>query len=426
MTDRPPLVARLGLLVIGALLCAFVGWAALTELDEIARGDGKIIPVSKTQIVQASQPGVVLEIAVQVGQAVSKGDLILRLDDTATTSSLGESQARARALRVQIARLELEESGELDGEFTCPDDVLAAAPAVCANEAKLLEARARNIENKRSVLTQRKTQRENEQGEALANIVRLEANIAVAEKEEALLAPMVKRKLVAQTDLLRVQKELTDMRGQLALSKESIERLKAAVTEAALQISELALQARQEALAEKTGALSELSVINQTILGAKDRVARTDIHSPVDGIINTLDVNTVGAYVEAGSVVAGVVPTSETLLVEARISPRDVAFVRPGQEALVKVTAYDFSIYGGLDGIVDNISADSLVDRDTGESYYQVRIRTDEAELVKEGRSYRIIPGMVASADILTGKKTVLAYLLKPINKARAEALRER
>ena len=160
--------------------------------------------------------------------------------------------------------------------------------------------------------------------------------------------------------------------------------------------------------------------------GASDRVARTDIRSAVDGIINTLEVNTIGAYVEPGTVVAGVVPTSDTLLVEARISPRDVAFVRPGQPALIKVTAYDFSIYGGLEGEVSNVSADSLVDQNTGETYYQVRVKTDQAELIRDGKSHAIFPGMVATADIMTGKKTILAYLMKPINKARNEALRER
>jgi adhesin transport system membrane fusion protein len=248
----------------------------------------------------------------------------------------------------------------------------------------------------------------------------------VTEREQELLAPMGKRKLVAQTELLRVEKELTDTRGQLALWKESVGKLEAALREASLQVTELSLQLKQEALAEKTEALSQLSVIDETIRGATSRVANTDIRSPVDGIINTLDVNTVGAYVTPGAVIGGVVPTSETLLVEARLSPRDVAFVRTGQAALIKISAYDFSIYGGLGGIVETVSADSLVDQNNGETYYLVRVKTDMAALVKDGREYAIMPGMIASVDIMTGKKTILAYLMKPINKAREEALRER
>ncbi len=424
--DRPPLAARLGLIVISALLLTFIGWASVAEVQEIARGQGKIIPVSKTQIVQSSEPGVVQEIAVRVGQVVRKGDLILRLDDTVTASSLGESEARARALRAQIARLNLEEKGAFDSEYICPESLKDVAPEICVNEARLFKARADNIRNKRSVLEERHQQRVKELDEARVNISRLEENQKISQREADLLGPMVKRKLVAQTELLRVQKELTETSGQLDLARESIPRIEAAIKEASLQIQELDLQVEQEALAERTQALAELSVIEATIRGASDRVARTDIRSPVDGIINTLEVNTVGAYVQPGTVIAGVVPTSETLLVEARISPRDVAFVRPGQPALIKVTAYDFSIYGGLEGEVQNISADSLVDQSTGETYYQVLVKTDQAELVRNGKRYAIIPGMVATADIMTGKKTILAYLMKPINKARNEALRER
>lgn len=426
MIERPPLFARLALAVIILLIGSFVAWSAVTEIDEITRGDGKVIPVSKTQIVQSTEPGVVQEIAVQVGQVVSKGDLIIRLDDTSTTASLGESVARSRALQTQIARLEIEMAGDFKSDLECPEAIAKTSPQICENENQLLRARRDNFRNKLSVLEERRQQRMKELDEAHANISRLEENLKIAQREEDLIAPMVKRKLVAQTDLIRVQKELTEVTGQLQLAKESIDRIKAAISEASLQVDELGLQLQQEALAEKTEALSELSVIEETIRGASDRVARTDIRSPVDGVINTLDVNTIGAYVQPGSVIGGVVPTSETLLVEARISPRDIAFVRPGQPALVKISAYDFSIYGGIEGEVSNITADSLVDQNSGETFYQVRVKTAKSELVKDGRTYAIIPGMIASVDIMTGHKTILHYLLKPINKAKDEALRER
>ncbi|KQW66586.1 secretion protein HylD [Ensifer sp. Root142] len=426
MTEKPPLAARAGLLVIGLLISSFVAWAAIAEVDEIARGEGKVIPVSKTQIIQSSEPGIVREIAVQPGQVVRRGDLILRLDDTASGSSLGELEAKGRSLRAQVARLKLEETGAYDAKYQCPEDITKVAPAICANEEQLLQAKAGNFNNKLSVMQAREGQRQKELAEAAANITRLTESLQLTEQEQEMLAPMVKRKLVAQTEVLRVEKELTDTRGQLALWKESVGKLEAALREATLQVTELSLQLKQEALAEKTEALSQLSVIEETIRGASSRVANTDIRSPVDGIINTLDVNTVGAYVTPGGVIAGVVPTSEILLVEARLSPRDVAFVRAGQPALIKVSAYDFSIYGGLGGVVETISADSLVDQNNGETYYLVRVKTDTAALVKDGREYAIMPGMIASVDIMTGKKTILAYLMKPINKAREEALRER
>ncbi|RWC63335.1 HlyD family type I secretion periplasmic adaptor subunit [Mesorhizobium sp.] len=424
--DRPPLFASASIFIIGALFVVFVAWASFAEVDEIARGDGKVIPASKTQIIQASEAGVVQEIAVAIGQVVKKNDLIIRLDNTLNTSSLGEQQAKARALEVRIARLKYEQAGNLSGPFPCPQDIQSVAPQICDNEQKLLIARRGNFDNKLSVLKSRLDQREKELAEAEANSDRLIKNLAVSDQEAKLVDAMVKKGLMARTEQLRVEREQTELNGQLNLAGETIKKAKAAITEAQLQVEELGLQLQQEASDDLTQALAELSVVDETIRGATDKVARTDIRSPVDGIVNTLELNTVGAFVQPGAVVAGIVPTSETLLVEARVSPRDVAFIRPDQEALIKVTAYDFSIFGGIEGKVSNITADSLVDQKTGEPYYQVRVSTDKSTLQRDGKAYSIIPGMICSVDIKTGRKTILHYLLKPINKAREEAMSER
>ncbi|AOG11609.1 MAG: HlyD family type I secretion periplasmic adaptor subunit [Alphaproteobacteria bacterium] len=426
VADTPPFMARMIVFLVASLIVLFLAWAAIAEIDEIARGEGKVIPVSKTQIVQSSEAGVVETIAVQVGQVVRKGELIVQLNNTTTESSLGESVARARALGAKIARLALEEAGSYDVAFVCPDDVLSVASQVCANEERLFAANKASYINKAGVLRERVRQRENELSEAQANIVRLEQNITQATRQYDLMSPLAKKGLVAQTELIALERELTDQRGQITVYQESLERLRGAVEEARLQVEELALQLRQQALTEKAQTLAELSVIDETIRGATDRVSRTDIRSPVDGIVNTLEVNTIGAYVDPGTVVAGIVPTADTLLIEAKISPRDVAFVTRGQKAIVKVTAYDFSIFGGLEGVVTNISADSIVDKDKGETFYLVQVKTDQSELMRGGKSYPIIPGMVASAEIMTGRKTILSYLMKPINKAQSVALTER
>lgn len=424
--DRPPLFASASIFIIGALFVVFVAWAAFAEVDEIARGDGKVIPASKTQIIQASEAGVVQEIAVTIGQVVKKNDLIIRLDNTLNTSSLGEQQAKARALQARIARLQFEQSGNLEGAFPCPPEIQKPAPEICENEQKLLVARRENFEVKLSVLKSRLDQRQNELDEATANLDRLTKNLAVSDQEKELVDSMVKKGLMARTEQIRVEREHTELQGQLNLAGETIKKTKGAITEAQLQVDELGLQLQQEALSDLTEALADLSVVDETIRGATDKVARTDIRSPVDGIVNTLELNTVGAFVQPGAVVAGIVPTSETLLVEARVSPRDVAFIRPDQDALIKVTAYDFSIFGGIEGKVSNITADSLVDQKTGEPYYQVRVSTDKSTLERDGKAYSIIPGMICSVDIKTGRKTILNYLLKPINKARQEAMSER
>jgi len=424
--DRPPFFASASVYIVGALFVCFTAWASFAEVDEIARGDGKVIPASKTQIIQASEPGVVQEIAVKIGQIVKKNDLIIRLDNSGNTSSLGEEKAKARALQARIARLQFEQSGNVEGAFPCPAEILRVAPEICDNEQKLLVARRDNFEVKLSVLKSRLDQREKELDEATANSDRLSKSLDVTDREAALVEPMVKKGLMAKTEQIRVEREQTDLHGQLALAGETIKKSQSAITEAQLQVNELGLQLQQEALSDLTQALADLSVVDETIRGATDKVARTDIRSPVDGIVNTLDVNTLGAFVQPGAVVAGIVPTSETLLVEARVSPRDVAFIQPDQEALIKVTAYDFSIFGGIEGKVSNITADSLVDQKTGEPYYQVRVATEKSTLTRNGKAYSIIPGMICSVDIKTGRKTILNYLLKPINKARQEAMSER
>jgi len=424
--DRPPFFASASVYIVGALFVCFTAWASFAEVDEIARGDGKVIPASKTQIIQASEPGVVQEIAVKIGQIVKKNDLIIRLDNSGNTSSLGEEKAKARALQARIARLQFEQSGNVEGAFPCPAEILKVAPEICDNEQKLLVARRDNFEVKLSVLKSRLDQREKELDEATANSDRLSKSLDVTDREAALVEPMVKKGLMAKTEQIRVEREQTDLHGQLALAGETIKKSQSAITEAQLQVNELGLQLQQEALSDLTQALADLSVVDETIRGATDKVARTDIRSPVDGIVNTLDVNTLGAFVQPGAVVAGIVPTSETLLVEARVSPRDVAFIQPDQEALIKVTAYDFSIFGGIEGKVSNITADSLVDQKTGEPYYQVRVATEKSTLTRNGKAYSIIPGMICSVDIKTGRKTILNYLLKPINKARQEAMSER
>ncbi|MCO6187039.1 HlyD family type I secretion periplasmic adaptor subunit [Rhizobium sp. L1K21] len=424
--ERPPLFARLTVLPIGLSIAAFISWASWAEIDEIARGGGKVIPVSKTQLVQTSEAGIVQEIAVRLGERVSRGDLLVQLENVTTQSTLGEAVARARALGAKIARLSLEEAGNLEKDFVCPEDIASVAEQVCANEARLFEADRQAYTNKANVLNARLLQKRNELAEAKANIDRLQNNIAGVERQLEMLSPLLKKKLVAESQVLSAERELTDLQGQLNVFTKSLPRITSAIAEAELMANEVLIELKQEALADKAQALAELSVVKETIEGAEDRVRRTDIRSPVDGIVNTLDVNTIGAYVEPGSMIAGIVPTADTLLVEAKISPRDVAFVRPGQKAVVKISAYDFSIFGGLEGEVSNVSADSLVDKESGEAFYVVQIKTDKSELDRDSKSYPIIPGMIASVEILTGKKTILSYLLKPINKAREEALTER
>ncbi|MCX2724084.1 HlyD family type I secretion periplasmic adaptor subunit [Roseibium sp. DSM 29163] len=424
--DGTALASRRIVVILCVLLLSAVTWAYFTQVEEITRGEGRVIPASRTQLVQATEPGVVKDIAVRIGETVKAGDLIIRLDDTVSTSDLGEVQAKLRALRAKVARLSVEGAGDTVEAFVCPQTVASSAPQICENEISLMETRRNAFRSTRGVLEQRLLQRQKELDETRADLARLKGNLVISERELEMLAPMAEKRLIAQTELIRVQQQVNDYQGQINVLEESIPRIEGAIAEARFQLEELDLKFRQEALTEKTAALAELSVLEQSERGQSNRVERTDIRSPVDGIINALEVNTVGSFVNAGDQVAEVVPTSDELLVEARISPKDVAFVVPGQEALVKISAFDFSIYGGLEGEVVNVSSDSFVEERTGEPYFEVRVRTRKAYLERNGRRFMITPGMVCTVDILTGQKTILQYLLKPVNKAREEAFTER
>ena len=424
--DKPPRAASVIVLLVIAMLVSFGVWASQTMVDEIARGNGRVIPATRTQTIQATEPGVVKEIAVQTGQVVKKGDLIARLDDTTTTSDLGEVEAKARALKARVARLQVEEEGNWDAGFVCPEDVASTAPSICDNEARLLAARKAGFDNTLAVLNQRLVQRQKELDEALANKERLRGSLEISTRELDLLKPMAEKRLIAQTELIRSERDVNEFQGQVNALNEMIPRLEGAMSEAQLQVDELALQYRQEALTQKTDVLAELSVLEE--IGARRVDPRRPHRYPLPGrrrdqhdadqhhrILRPAG----NADRRGGSDIRG--PAGR-----GAHSPRDVAFVVTGQPALVKITAFDFSIYGGLDGEVVNVSPDSIVDQKTGEPYFEVRIKTLKSQLEKDAKVFHITPGMICSVDIMTGRKTILHYLLKPINKARQEALTER
>ncbi len=423
--ERPPrITSRIVASVVGLVL-ALGFWASASEVEEVTRGQGRVIPSSRTQVIQSTDAGVIQEILVRLGQRVSRDDILIRLDNTPTASRAGEIEAQSRALQTQIARLEAE--GAPDGApFICPDRIIAAAPEVCESEFGLFKARRLSQGNRLEVLQQRVNQRQREMAEIKVNIARYRDGLKLAQRELDIIAPMAKRNLSPQTELLRTQRQVVELTGQLAGATEAVGRLESALDEARLQVAEQNLQFQREAIGELTTRRAELSVLLETMRGAADRVRRTDIRSPVDGIVNALPLTTLGAFVNAGDRVVEVVPVEDKLLVEARIRPADIAFISPGQKALVKITAYDFSQFGGLNGIVEQLAVDSLFDPNQKEAFFTVIIRTTEAHLSRGSDVLPIIPGMVCDVEIITGKKSIASYLLKPINKARHEALRER
>lgn len=409
-----------------ALFAALLLWATFAQLDEITRGEGRVIPSSKRQVIQNLEGGIVEALYVREGDKVTKGQVLLRIDPTGFASNLGEIDAKDLALSAAVARLAVEASDADANSMAFPQALKDKAPQVVAAEMTLFDIRRSGLVNHINVLKERLTQKKQELAEQQENLKRFTIGRDIAEKEYKIKAIVAEKGIISKVDVLRLEREVADLAGQIATTQQSIPKIESSVREAERLIEEERLTFRQNAQAELNTKLAELAVVKQSLTGAHDRVNRTEVKSPVDGIVNKLLVNTIGGVVRASEPMVEITPIEDNLFVEARIKPSDIAFIGPGQKALVKITAYDFTIYGGLEGNVVVISSDSTVDEQSKESYYLVTVKTTESTLHKGKESLPIIPGMVASVDIVTGKKSVLSYLLKPIVKARQEALHER
>ncbi|MGE0339161.1 MAG: HlyD family type I secretion periplasmic adaptor subunit [Xanthobacteraceae bacterium] len=416
---------------LGYVLAAFVGifliWSYFATVDEVSRGEGKVVPSSKTQVVQSLEGGIAKEIYVRQGQPIRKGQTLMLLDDTGFSASMGELSAKQSSLRAQIIRLQHEVTGTSTSalpEF--PADLRTDAPEVVDSELRLFQARKTAYDNQSAILSERLRQRQIELNELRANLQRVDENLKLAKREFDIKSPLAAQKVVPETELLRIQREMTDLSGQLRSGTLAIPRLEAAIAEAERQLQDQRFSFQQNVQQELTQKIGELNVVEQSLKSAKDKVFRTDMRSPVDGIINKLNFSTIGAVVRPGEVIAEIVPLEDTLLIEVKIKPSDIGFIHPKQEAVVRLSAYDFAIYGALRGTVITVAPDSVTDVNTKETYYTVVVQTSEAALKRQGELLPILPGMVATVDIITGAKSILQYLLKPIVRARDSALRER
>jgi adhesin transport system membrane fusion protein len=410
---RAPLTgARKIILYSAAGFFLFLIWATFAKVDEVTHGQGKVIPSSKVQLVQSAEPAVVREILVRSGQRVTQGQLLVRLDDTQSSSELGQVQAETDALQQRAARLGTEGGfggGGVDGE-----------------EGALLAARRGALSGRLGALTATAEQRRREAAEAAAMINSLGQSLRLAQDNVNRLAPLAAKSIVPQTELANAQREVVDIQGRIAAAREQQGRAMAAVSEARAQAAEASAQFRQDALNERSQVTQKISINEQTLRGAQGRLSRAELRSPVNGVVNDVQVTTRGGFVQAGQKIMEVVPMGDRLLIETRVRPADIAFIKIGDRALVKVTAYDFSVYGGLEGKVVQVSADSIYDEATREAYFNVIVETQRSFLTTAGRRLPITPGMMTDTQIITGQKSILTYLLKPVLKAKSDALTER
>lgn len=405
-----------------ALLGIAIGWASVASLEEVATGRGRVIPASKIQVVQTLEGGIVREILVREGAPVREGDVILRIDPTIAGSTLGEAQEKLIGLQALITRLEAEIEGK---PLTFPQDLAERRPDVVTHQRNLYETRRRELEGALQALDSQARQRSQEIAEAEARLATLRRALELADEDLRMLRPLEKSRAASRAELLASEAKYNDISGTLRATELAIPRLKAALEESAGRRAERLESFQSDALQKLSAARVEFAALSEASRASQDRVARTTIRAPATGVVKTVNVTTIGQVIQPGHNVVEIVPADDTLLVEAQVRPQDIAFLRPGQDAIVKLTAYDFSLYGGLRARVEQIGADSVT-TDKGESYYVVRVRTEAGNLSTRGERLPIIPGMVADVDIITGSKTVLAYVTKPMTRLRHTAMRER
>jgi len=420
--QRPPPPAWMIVRTTLVLFLVLLGWAACSRVDELTIGDGRVVPASYVQVVQNLEGGIISGIPVQVGDLVRKDQVVMRLDETRFASSVGESRAKNHALLAKVARLEAEASGS---PLQMPAALVQEAPLIAKDEQALYQSRQRELEAGLGMLRQQLDQRGQEITEKTSRLKQLTESYELIGKELQMSQRMQKEGLIAEVEALRIQRQHSDIRGEMDATRLAIPRLEAQRAEARNKLEGATAKFRADAANELGLAKAELAGTSANSVALEDRLARTTVRAPLNGIVKSIKINTIGGVLQPGMEVMEIVPIEDRLLIEARVKPADIGFLRPGQSALVKITAYDYSIYGGLDGQVETISADAVT-TDKGDSYYLVRIRTPKNSLGTPEKPLPIIPGMLASVHIRTGEKSILSYLVKPISKAKTEALRER
>lgn len=413
---------------IAALFCSMlivlIIWAALAEVDEVTRGMGQVVPSQRLQVVQHLEGGILVDVLVREGEHVEAGQIVGHVDNVGAASQMRDMQLRIYGHEVAIARLE----GELEGrDPVFSEDLQRRNPTGVDAEKSTYEIRKRQYTEETNVLNSQIEQRQRELQESLSRKDTLKETLVIVEQREQRLRPLVERKLHSEVDFLNLQQETVRLKGEIEAIRSSISKLESAIRETE-QRKELSEATRHSELVKEINARKiEMASLRETLIASIDRVTRTEVRSPVKGIVNRILINTQGGIVKPGGEIMEIIPLDDSLVVEAKIRPADIAFIHFKQKAIVKITAYDSSIYGNLEGVVDQISADTITGPPPqNETYYQVKVRTHENAIVYRGQRLPITPGMVASVDILTGKKSILNYMLKPILKAKDNALRER
>ena len=419
--QQDPIRARAFLYGVLLTVVALLVWSYFAAIDEVTRGTGRVIPSSQLQRVQTFDGGVVQEILVREGQLVEAGQVLMRVDPTRFVSSFRENRAQALSLEARAERLR---ALITDTPFDPSENLRAEAPGIVAQEREVYESRREELREQENILQDRIHQRQEELREAQARRDTAQREANMSSQELNLTRPLLQSGAVSEVDILRLQREVSRATGERDQAAAAVSRLESAVEEARNQLSELGIERRSDWRNDLAQVMGDLSALDESSAGLQDRVRLAEVRSPVDGVVQRLNINTIGGVAQQGQEVVEIVPSDDQLLVEARIAPQDIAFLRPGQPATIKLTAYDFAIYGGLQAELDHISADTITD-DNDNTFYLVRVRAlvDGEEV---NQQLAVIPGMTAQVDIMTGKRTVMQFMLKPVLRAWSDSMGER
>ena len=412
----------LSVIIICFILTAMY-WAKHAMLDEVTRGTGKIVPTIQIQTVQNLEGGILTEIYVQEGSLVDKGQILMRLDDVQFSGKLAESRLIYYELLANQTRLAAEVENK---ELVIPDEILKKYPILAKRTTQLYQSSVDQHKATIHILEEKVQQKKQAILEQRAKINQLRIGLGLLRKEIDLSEPLVPEGAISEVEILRLKRSENEINGELSSTEHSIPRLKSELQEAKDMILESNIKYRAEVLTEHNEVKADLDQISALLASMEDRVARTQIYSPVKGTVKQIKINTLGGVVRPGMDLIDIVPTEDRLLVEAQIRPSDIAFLHPGQTAMIKLTAYDYSIYGGLEANLTHISADTIYDPEKEQDFYIIRLITDENSIAHGGQTLDIIAGMIVDVDILTGEKSVLDYILKPILKTRDKAMKER
>ena len=411
------------LFIVVALMVCFFVWAAVAEIDGVKRADGRVVPSSNVQIVQAAEPGVIRALHIRRGQVVEEGEVLLELDPTSFSSELDQQRTRLWGLTARIARLQAQIDGRTTIEFA--PEVIAAVPAIVASEVALFRARQDELQAEIDVLEQQRQQRLQERQEAEVERAMARQTLVLVEAELSILRPLVQRRIEPETALIALQRTQVEVRGRSARSEAALLRLSAALAEIDDRIVAIRSRFRSEALGQLALSTAELSELRARLPAFALRVTRSEVRAPVRGTVNQIHTTTVGGVVQLGQNLVEIVPADDALLIEAYVRPSDIAFLHPGQAVRVNVTAYDFSRYGSLEGEITRIGADATRRHDRDERAFAIEIRTRTNILDADGAALEILPGMVVEANILGRRRTVLDYMTTPIVRVKDRALRE-